>query len=67
MKDSEILSGLQEVFINLGADEKQAATMSQQLLKRAQQKAAEDEIAPEQALEKLLRKAIDGRLGTFSG
>lgn len=67
MKESEILQSLQTVFQNLGADEKQASVMGKQLWKRAQQKAREENKPTEEILEGLLKKAIEGREGTFSG
>ncbi|MCC5789899.1 MAG: hypothetical protein JJT75_09705 [Opitutales bacterium] len=67
MDESEIVNKLMGVFQNLGADKKQASVMARQLWKRAQQKADEENLALDEALNSLLKKAIDGRQGTFSG
>ncbi|MCH8475131.1 MAG: hypothetical protein LAT55_07880 [Opitutales bacterium] len=67
MKESEIINNLTVVFQNLGADKGQASVMARQLWKRARQKALEEKLAPEEALEALLKKAVEGRQGTFGG
>jgi hypothetical protein len=47
----------------LGAPPEQAATMASQLLKRADQRAAERGISREMALAQLLQILVDGRQG----
>ena len=54
---------LTELCVRLGAPSVQASTMAAQLLKRADQIAAERGVAREQALKNLLELMIKGRAG----
>lgn len=54
---------LTELCVRLGAPSAQASTMAAQLLKRADQIAAERGVAREQALKNLLELMIKGRAG----
>lgn len=54
---------IQELCRRLGASPEQAETMARQLIKRAEQLAAERKITLEKALEHLLRVLVHGRQG----
>jgi hypothetical protein len=54
---------LKELCCRLGASSEQAATMAQQLIKRADQLALERGITPVAAMEHLLKVLIHGRNG----
>jgi hypothetical protein len=54
---------LTQLCVRLGAPSAQASTMAAQLLKRADQIAAERGVAREQALKNLLELMIKGRAG----
>ena len=54
---------IQELCRRLGAPPEQAETMARQLMKRAEQLAAERKITPEKAMEHLLRVLVLGRQG----
>jgi hypothetical protein len=56
---------LAQAFLRLGAQPRQADTMARQLLKRARQLAAKRHIDEALALEELLSKIVQGRLGTL--
>lgn len=60
MSDLETITTL---CARLGAPPDQAATMAKQLLKRADQLAAERTISREQALAQLLQILVEGRQG----
>jgi len=51
------------IFERLGAEPQQAKTMAKQLLKRAEQLSAEQDVTPVEALQELLQKAVQGRQG----
>lgn len=51
------------IFVNLGAEVKQAEVMAAQLLKRAQQIAAERNISKVEATETLLKQVVEARQG----
>ena len=51
------------IFINLGAEEKQADVMAKQLIKRAKQIAEERGISKVEATETLLKQVIEARQG----
>lgn len=52
------------LFIRLGAEASQAQVMARQLLKRAKQIAAEQNITEVQALENLLKQVVEARQGS---
>lgn len=62
LRDEEV-NHLAGVFVNLGADGKQAAVMAAQLLKRAGQIAQERNISKIEATETLLKQVIEARKG----
>lgn len=53
-----------QIFCGLGADSARAAIMSKQLLRRAEQLAAEQSITELEATETLLKKVIEARRGS---
>jgi hypothetical protein len=57
------LEELTQLCQRLGASSAQAATMAAQLLKRAEQLAAERKISREEALQGLLEVLVKGRAG----
>lgn len=57
------LAKITELCVRLGAGPEQAAIMAAQLLKRADQRAAERGIAREAALAQLLEILVQGRSG----
>lgn len=60
--DREMLQ-ISKIFVNLGADEKQAEVMASQLLKRADQIAVERGISKVEAAENLLKQVVEARQG----
>ena len=62
LRDEDI-SKVARIFINLGAAEQQADVMAAQLLKRAEQIAAERGISKVEATETLLKQVIEARQG----
>lgn len=65
--DQSVLEGVTQLFVNLGAEKAQAKVMASQLLKRAQQIAAEREISEVEATETLLKQVVQARNGDGSG
>lgn len=57
------VSKVARIFVNLGAAEGPATVMAQQLLKRAEQIAAERGISKVEATENLLKQVIEARQG----
>lgn len=53
-----------QIFVNLGAPEAQAKVMASQLLKRAEQIAAERGISKVNATENLLKQVVEARQGS---
>jgi|GEM_PF-371880 len=64
--DTEALEGITQLFIKLGAPEKQARVMAAQLLKRAAQIAREREISVLEATAMLLKQVVQARQGDAS-
>ena len=62
MMEDEILK-VAAIFQNLGADVRQAKTMSRQLIKRAEQLCAERNTTKVEELQKLLEVAVLGAKG----
>lgn len=60
---SKSLAGVTQLFINMGAEPRQAEVMAKQLLKRADQIAQERHISNLEAVEKLLKQVIEARQG----
>jgi predicted kinase len=58
--------GITRLFINLGANEKQAEVMASQLIKRARQISEDREISVLEATENLLKQVIQARQGDAS-
>ena len=67
MSDESAAAMLEEAFRRMGATPEQARVLAAQLLKRAQQLAAERGIRIEDALEELLAKVAAGRRGDYTG
>lgn len=59
--EHEQLSLIKSLFIKLGASEKQAVVMASQLLKRAEQIAAERKISKVESIEALLKQVIEAQ------
>ena len=59
--DEKYLKLIESLFLKMGAPEKQARTMSSQLLKRARQIADQREITLVRAVENLLEQVVKGR------
>ena len=62
MNDQET-ENVAKIFINLGAEHESALRMSKQLLKRAEQRSAEQKISKTEALNELLKVAVYGAQG----
>ncbi|MGF1448546.1 MAG: hypothetical protein ACFB20_03925 [Opitutales bacterium] len=62
-EDPESIAKLTRAFEAMGAPDRQAAVMARQLLKRADQLAAERQIEPVEALGYLLKVTESGRKG----
>jgi len=54
------VSQLAKVFANLGAEPSQARTMARQILRRAEQLAAENNISRVESLDRLMRLCVRG-------
>ena len=52
-----------KIFINLAAEHESALRMSKQLIKRAEQRSAEQKISKTEALKELLKVAVYGAQG----
>lgn len=65
--DAQELAGVTQLFVNLGAETRQAGVMAAQLLKRANQIAEERQISKVEATETLLKQVIQARNGEASG
>ena len=61
--DEKTVAEVTELFERLGADVQAASTMARQLVRRSGQLAREESIGEEEALRRLLTKAIRGRMG----
>jgi len=61
--DEKTVDEVGVLFERLGADAQSAATMARQLVRRSRQLAREESIEEEEALRRLLTKAIRGRMG----
>jgi hypothetical protein len=59
--EHEQLSLIKSLFIKMGASEKQAVVMASQLLKRAEQIAAERKISKIESIEALLKQVIEAQ------
>jgi hypothetical protein len=59
--EHEQLSLIKSLFIKMGASEKQAVVMASQLLKRAEQIAAERKISKVESIEALLKQVIEAQ------
>jgi len=60
---SDELIGITQLFVNLGAESKQAEVMAAQLLKRAVQIAEERNISKVEAVGTLLKQVVQARNG----
>lgn len=61
--DEKTVSEVALLFERVGADAQAAATMARQIVRRSRQLAREESIEEEEALRRLLTKAIRGRMG----
>ena len=63
MTENEYNEKVAELFVRMGASNEQADVMAAQLLKRAEQIAAERGISKAEALQSLLKKVVEARQG----
>ena len=61
--ENEYNEKVAELFVRMGASNEQADVMAAQLLKRAEQIAAERGISKAEALQSLLKKVVEARQG----